>query len=274
MSKLTPTFIGIGTGYAGLGKITTWLGEHPAIADHVPALNFFSTSAYTKHGYDWYAGKLAEQSTGVTCFGDCSPSYLYESSAAERIARDCPRTKLFVVLRHPLLRALAEYEALRSIDGQAQRMKAVEYLARFPKLQTQGFYADYLESYLVYYSTLELKVIFYEDLVENPLTVMQDLYAYLEVDKNFVPKELKSFVPPPEEPKHPGLIKRTRKRIYKLYKKLTTAEAKPLFTPDSILEANLSSTEKSLFIQAYLPSVDRLSRIVGKDMATYWHMRD
>lgn len=271
--RLTPAFIGIGVPYAGLGQVATWLSEHPAVADRVPALNFFNTIHYEKKGYAWYEEQIKLlKSNKDLLVGECTPGYLSHPEVPSRLAEDCPDTKLFCIVRHPLVRALAAYEAAKSIDIHASKMSAAEYLAHNTTIQEQSNYAQQLARYLAYYSPVDCKVIIYEELFQSPLTVIQDLYEYLEIDKNVIPKGLKQFAPPPDPPKNPGIIKRTKMRIHSLYKKMTERPAKPVFMPDPVLSAYLSSEEINIFMELYKQPVEHLSHLLSRDMSVVWDL--
>ncbi len=271
--KFAPQFIGIGAGYAGLAKVSAWLEAHPNIVDRVPAANFFNTDLFTKKGTSWYEDFLTRFHKDIQLCGDCSPSYLTSTVAPKRIVETYPDTKLFVILRHPIRRALAEYKALQDIDKVAREQSPAHYLATHPNLQIQGFYIDHLEAYLAYYSPLAMRFIYYEDLVANPLSVMQDLYDFVGVDKNFIPKDLIRYAPPEDEPKNPGLIKRNYHRLKKAYKKYKQSKVPDLFPADSTLDALISPDEWAVFTKAFLPATDRLSYVVGRDMSVFWGLR-
>lgn len=271
MVKISPHFIGIGAAHAGLSLVAAFLEEHPAIADTVAAHNFFNTTAYDTKGLAGYRAALTAAGPGLV--GDCSPGYLTDARVPERIVAAFPDAKLFVVVRHPLARALADYDRRRGIDAKASRTAAVPYLLQHPEVQSYGFYAEHLQPFFAYYSPLQLSVIFYEDLVEDPLGTMQRLYEFLEVDKNFVPRQLRGFAPPPEDPKHPGLIKRLFLRIGKLRRRLTVPPAQTPFGRDATLRALVSPADWDRFSAVYVRDATHLSHLLSRDMVAYWALR-
>ncbi len=268
-----PAFIGIGASHAGLSQVTKWLCEHEAIADSVPAGNFFNTEAFTKKGLDWYEDRIGcgRQSKGQLC-GDVTAGYLVHKDVPQRIATSYSDTKLFLIVRHPLKRALQAYIANQTIDKSASNLSAAAYLAKETAIQMESCYADHLAYYYEYYAPVNLHIIIYEDLLADPIKVMQSLYAYLEIDTQVIPKGLKHLAPPPEPPKNPGLIKRTRMRIKKLYKRLRERPVGPLFSPEPDMDRLLSPEEKELFIARPRPAADRLSHMVGRDMLSFWEL--
>lgn len=266
-----PAFIGIGASHAGLSQITTWLTQHDEIADTILAHNFFNTDAFEKKGLSWYETRV-NVNHGKTdqLTGDVSSGYLVDQRVPARIAQNYGDTKLFMVIRHPLKRALAAYLAHQTIDKSAESLSAAAYLAKQPAIQLESCYADYLAFYSEYYAPVNLHIIVYEDLVADPLKTMANLYEYLEVKKDFVPKGLRHLVPPPEPPKHPGPIKRTILRVKRLYKKLRERPVGPLFPNEPDIELLLTPEQVELFTASMRPATDRLSHMMGRDMVAVW----
>ncbi len=275
MRKFSPAFIGIGAPHAGLGSMVNWLEAHPAIADSVAPINFFNTDSYTKRGVEWYEAQLKNRHEKPELLrGDCSPGYLLAPLAPERIVENYPTTKLFVILRNPIYRALAEYEAMKTIDVRATKMSAVEYLNSVSSVLEHGAYAAALERYFAYYSPLQLHILIYEEIATAPLAQVQKLYEFLEVDKNFVPPTLISYAEPPEPPKNPGIIKRNIFRLKMLYRSFRVKPPQPVFPDDTRLKTLLTTEEWEYYTALLLPQVDRLSHIMSRDMSYVWGLRD
>lgn len=270
--KISPQFIGLGAGYAGLGHVTRWLEDHPQIADKIPVANFFNTAIYEKKGLEWYKQHINTAKKPGQLLGDCTPGYLSSEKAAERIVQAYPDAKIFVILRNPLKRALAEFIARQNIDAKARNVTAVQYLTTHPELQTQGFYIDHMSNYLAYYSPLVLHVIFYEDLIANPLSEMQRLYEFVGVDKHFIPKALERFAPPPDEPKNPSRIKRMIIKIKKVKEDYKNRQQSVLFEPEPDILGYMSELDRKLFLKAFKAPTERLSHVLGNDMCVYWEV--
>lgn len=266
-----PSFIGIGAPHAGLGQIVTWLAEHDDVADSIPACNFFNTQAYEKKGLAWYeervraGAKHPDQKTG-----DCTPGYLTTPGVAERIVAHYADSRLFVVVRHPLHRALAEYQVHQKLDAKAAHLSAAAYLTQYDTLQRYSRYAEYLDDYFGYYSPVDLHILVYEEIADNPLAAIAQLYDYIGVDKQVIPKSLKPYAPPPEPPKNPGLIKRSIMKGKSAYKKLTEKPAGPVFGPEPVVLDLLSTAEQELFTKAFIAPTERLSHLMGRDMVAFW----
>jgi len=273
MQKNAPDFIGIGADHAGLGSITALLADHPAVVDAIPSCRFFSQEGDpTEVSLQAYESQLPPLDKKHRLRGECSAEYLATTSAAERIVTAYPTTKLFVVVRHPLDRAIAVYEHARQSGHIPSTMSCADYLLAHPLVQTDGFYGHHLSAYFSYYTALQLHIIVYEDFATQPLKVMQDLYGFLEIDTNFVPKALAAFAPPPDEPINPGRIKRLILFIGQSIKKMRAKPAVPITPPPYVLSTYFSETEQAVFTAAYEPDCAQLTNIMHRDIGVFWNI--
>ncbi len=273
MQRNTPDFIGIGAPQAGLSVVTRLLACHPAIVDQIPALQFFNTDAYESKGVGWYEDTLPKKAPG-TLTGECCPSYMTTPGVAERIVREYPDTKIFVIVRNPIERAIVQYEYAKAKRQVSSQISCARYLATVPRAQTDGFYGQHLREYFAYYSSLQIMVIVYDELVENPLKVMQALYAFLEVDSNFIPKTLAAYAPPPDEPINPSKLKRLIMFIKKKIKHLTEKPPQPVFPPPYVIEKYFSPEELAPFKRAFAIDAHPLSNFMHRNMGAFWNLED
>lgn len=116
--RLLPDFIIIGTQKGGTSSLYGHLAQHPWI---LPAkkkeIHFFDTENFAK-GTNWYRAHfnlklrkryLGRSSGHNTLTGEASPYYLFYPHAPARISKLLPGTKLIVMLRDPVDRALSHY---------------------------------------------------------------------------------------------------------------------------------------------------------------------
>jgi hypothetical protein len=272
IQKNAPKFLGIGGKGSGLALITQLLDVHPQIHSPIPSLRFFSTSAYEEKSLDEYVKALCLQPEPAVC-GESCPEYLTTPGVAERIAQTYPDAKLFAVVRNPIERAVVEYQ--RALAGRkiSKSVTCAQYLTNNPEIQTDGFYGRHLTRYFSIYTSLQLHVIVYEDFVKEPLKVMQDLFDFLELDKNFIPKRLVSYAPLPEEPKHPGKISRLIKFIARQIKKIHPDKPiAPLVPPNPKTETYFSPEELVVFKNTFAADAAQLSNLLHRDMVVEWNL--
>jgi hypothetical protein len=200
MMKL-PTFLIVGVQKAGTTSIYNYLQEHPQVfMSLVKETNFleqdwetFPPEKQNKNGIitiEDYAALFANVRDEIA-IGEASPNYLfhYQSSAA-RIKKYVPNARLIVVLRNPIERAYSDYlmhirdaigSQVISFSEQIDKKAHKSFIIR------KGFYATPLKYYLEHFSTEQIKVYLYDDLIRDSEQFMQDFYTYIGVDPNFKP---------------------------------------------------------------------------------------
>lgn len=272
IQKHAPQFIGIGGKGTGLALITRLLEAHPEVRGPLPNVGFFCSHTGGGEDIALYEKALA-LTTPVPKSGECCPDYLATKEVAQCIAAAYPDAKLIAIVRNPLDRAIVEYQHVKSTRQIPASVSCAQYMTNHPSAQTDGFYAQHLTHFFGFYSPLELYVIVYEDFIKDPLQSIQKLYDFLELKKDFIPKQLEAFAPPPDEPIHPGRIKRLIMFTISKIKKLHPKKVQGPIAPSAPIQSNfLSLEELTLFKRTFAADAAQLSHILHRDMVVEWNL--
>lgn len=127
----------------------------------------------------WYSKKFG--STNKTIKGEDATTYLASKKAAERLSKLSKPVKIIFILRQPSLRAFSNYLHLFK-TGRA--IYDFEDTIRFypESILTRSLYKEQLEYYYKLFPKEQIKVVLFEDLVENPHQVIEELCSFLGVD--------------------------------------------------------------------------------------------
>jgi hypothetical protein len=207
-----PNFLIIGGAKSGTTSLWNYLKQHPQIyllPEKEP--RFF---AYEGKPI-WYIGPGDEKwnrpdpwrwseyqqsfrpSLSQVAVGEASNVYLYFAErAAARIAAYIPRVKLIAFFRDPVARAYSHFLMLRGEGREAvgDFRKALQLeKSRLQKgwspdwaYAGRGFYADAVSEYLKYFPRTQMKFFLYEDFVQKPAALFEEIFNFLEVE-NFLP---------------------------------------------------------------------------------------
>jgi len=152
----------------------------------------------TIHEWDQYLALFKGVSDEIVC-GEASTSYLYTPEAPYRIAERLGHIKLVALLRQPADRFASSYghfikqwgnnrspqnlhEAWDISYKPGQTMQGLY----FWHMRQMGHYHDQVRRYIDIFGKEHFKVyIFEEDLYQNEVSLMRDLFAFLEVDPDF-----------------------------------------------------------------------------------------
>jgi len=201
-----PRFFVVGGSRCGTTTLHHALTHHPGIfvpPDKSP--NFFT--AEDMADYPGSAAMAAMKGHSVTSepeyrtlfasaredqlLGEVSPVYLQSIHTAGRIARFSPEAKIVAILRDPVDRAFAHYVGRRR-DGLETRTRFQETIAEeladprprpvaFNCYLAIGQYGYFLKSFYDAFPAERIKLLFFDDLVRDPVAVLQDLFGFLEV---------------------------------------------------------------------------------------------
>lgn len=205
-----PNFLIIGAAKAGTSSLHYYLSQHPQIfmptlkepkffALEGEELNFQNPDQAINHDSITHISGYQDLFKGVTdeiAIGEASPIYLYREKAAQRIKHYVPDAKLIVILRNPVERAFSCYTHLRregyetltfekSLEMEKQRVH--NNWAHLWHYQTAGFYTKQLKPYFSLFDREQIKILFFDDLCRDSLSLLQEIYQFLGVDADFVP---------------------------------------------------------------------------------------
>ena len=102
-----PDFIIIGATKCGTSSLYKYLGYHPQLLlSHKKELDFFGKNY--DYGMAWYLAHFPTITDRANLFtGEATPNYLRFPHIARRIKTHCPQTKLIILLRNPVDRAIS-----------------------------------------------------------------------------------------------------------------------------------------------------------------------
>lgn len=197
--RALPDAVILGAQKSGTSSLHNYLTQQPGvIAPLVKEVHYFDLN-YAR-GETWYRAHFGRRDeAGINL--DSSPYYLFHPAVPERMRPLLPDAKLIVLLRDPVRRAYSHYwhehargrEKLSfeaAIDAEPARLEDIEaalvrgdidrseahqhlsYLAR-------GSYAEQLERWFALYPRERVLVLRFEDLVRQPLAVLNETLAFL-----------------------------------------------------------------------------------------------
>lgn len=210
-----PSFLIIGAAKAGTTALHEALEQHPQICmSPIKEPNFFALEGskleYAKGSVqEVYLGhcitdlttyRAQFQPSAGQIAGEASPIYLYDPKAAERIQHYIPNVKLIAILRDPIDRAYSNFlhhirdeletcsDFLQAIEQEPQRISNYWWWG-FHYVQASLYYQQ-LSVYFDKFSSNQIKIYLYEDLVQDHLGTIQSMFRFLEVDSTFVLNKL------------------------------------------------------------------------------------
>jgi hypothetical protein len=209
-----PNFLIIGAAKSGTTALYEYLKQHPQIymSSPIKEPHFFAFEGewpnfqgpgdqelYNHIGVsDIEAYRaLFREVTNEAAIGEASVYYLYLSRARDRIQHYLPNVKLIAILRDPAERAYSNFLHMIRDGKEPLSDFALALKAEEDRIQNNwgplwhykqvGFYYEQLQRYYEVFDREQFRVYLYEDLNDNPTTVLRDAYTFLGVDNAFAP---------------------------------------------------------------------------------------
>jgi hypothetical protein len=314
-----PNFFIIGAHKAGTTSLYHYLNQHPQIYMSPIKEPFFFNHDITPDGklvkrrlegpgrrFALPFANIEEYRTlfsgvkGEKAIGEASPFYIYAPGTPERIKRHVPEARAIALLRNPADRAYSAF--LHAVRGgrepvndfaQVLRKEADgirdnwSYVRRY---RAGGLYYARLKRYYEVFGRERVGVWLYEDLRDDPASVTQEAFRFLEVDDAFVPDTSLKYNPAgvPRSEAIQSMIRMIHAKRPRRRDLLRAAQA--LRLPPSVV-ANILSPEskvrqavrkmiltepppmvpeiRSGLIEGYREDILKLQHLIGRDLSKW-----
>uniref|UniRef100_UPI00398F3D41 heparan sulfate glucosamine 3-O-sulfotransferase 3B1-like n=1 Tax=Pristiophorus japonicus TaxID=55135 RepID=UPI00398F3D41 len=224
-SKKIPQAVIIGVKKGGTRALLEFLRIHPDVRAVGAEPHFFDRN-YDR-GLDWYRNLMPRTLEGQITM-EKTPSYFVTKEAPKRIFSMSKDTKLIVVVRNPVTRAISDYTQTLSKNPGVPSFQ----MLTFKNISTGlidtswsairiGIYAKHLENWLQYFPLSKILFVSGERLVSDPAGEMgrvQDFLGLKRVitDKHFYFNETKGFpcLKKPEGSSRPRCLGKSKGRTH------------------------------------------------------------
>lgn len=190
--KLTPkdiSFLIVGAQKSGTTWLANMLKQHPQI--FIPAQkevfyfnrNFQITPDLLNYQFDkpvsWYLSYF-EDAKSEQILGEASVGYLDDEIAAKKIFEFNPDIKIIIILRNPVNRSISNYFYYIQ-DGIIDRVPFKEAILEQKPIITRSLYYRQVKRYLDIFPKNQVKIMFYDDLIENNKNFLLEIEMFLNV---------------------------------------------------------------------------------------------
>lgn len=181
-----PDFIIIGAAKCATTSIYMHLRRHAKLNMSKPKeTNFFSWDEHYQRGWSWYEQCFSRTDMSYKS-GEASPTYSDRVSwptTVRRIASAIPEVKIVYVVRNPLERTASHWRMLtRDCAYTPSFQKALKQKEYRPFLQERSKYWFQINAYRDFFPDDRIKVVFFEDFKEDPLSTLNELMDFIGVE--------------------------------------------------------------------------------------------
>ena len=285
-----PNFLVIGAMKAGTTALYHALKQHPQIyMSPIKEPHFFTYEGEQLN----YSGpvtdldsyhQLFEPASQGAIKGEVSPSYIYSPKAPERIKHYLPNVKLIAILRNPVERAYSNFlMATRQGDEtlsfsqalQQEQQRINNNWGLLWHYQSKGFYAEQLQRYFSLFDKEQIRIYLYEDWNNNPGSLLQDMFQFLEVDASFTPntdsRHNTSGIPQNKIVK--TLVQKTYPMRF-IYRRLASQQLRSYFKKQVFSKPQLSPQLHTKLMDLYREDILQLQTLLQRDLSSWLEVNE
>jgi hypothetical protein len=243
-----PTFVVAGAQKAA----TTWLYEcfveHPEVfVPEIKELHFFCDPGDCRksrygQGLDWYRSLFPDDAT-IRAAGELSIDYMFYPYVPKRLHALDPQLKIIFALRDPVERAYSAYWMGRRHNPSMPEFST--FLSTDSDYVARGFYFQQIQRYLELFPAENIKIMIYEDLLDDPVGYLVEICNFLGIDDRIRPHSLHQRIAETKA-MHPALG-----RIF--YKRLSPLLRRPLILRAWRMTKNLTGLKRRKPVEIKAP---------------------
>ena len=218
LTQKLPSAIIIGSKKCGTRALLKFIGAHPNVSAAGAEIHYFDR--FYHMGDEWYRQQMPFSNENQITI-EKTPKYLIDKQAPERVYQMNPKTKLIVVLRNPVVRAVSEYvqsqwkkkRSVKTFSNQNPMTDSLNFEQMLYDKRTNsssktikkswaivrnGLYFDYIKNWLEYFPLEQFLFINGEQLIREPSVEIDKLQSFLNLrpvirKEHFVHNRRKGF---------------------------------------------------------------------------------
>jgi len=292
-------FLCIGAQKSGTTFVTSAFLAHPEIQLPMPKELFESKELYffspkgeykSEEGFalsnahrdiEWYKRQFVDDSRKK---GEISTHYILDPASAERIKKAFPNTKVFAILRNPVNRAFSQYNMERHETAKEPR-SLMRILEEEPdnEIFARGLYHKQLVPYMQHFSSDQLRVYLFEDIIKDSAAFFADLFEFIGVDNEVVPPGLNKRMNKSSKVKY-AFVPRTARFVRRTLEKVGLGSAVRAMIRSGIAKRylyfhnhynrvatdfELTSDERAALQSYYADDIRRLEQTINRDLSRW-----
>jgi len=279
-----PDFIIIGAGKCGTTSLHNYLNQHPQVYICPKKETFFFLEEAQRNKFKHWGAvtSLAEyrdlfkDAPPNHVVGEISTNYYAYPGSAKLIHDLLPTVKLIAILREPAERAFSGYQ-MRVRAGH-EKMDFESLISEDNCYIKRGFYYSELQPFLSVFDRDRIKIVLFDDLCQNAVGFMQDLFRYIEVDDRFVPdmsKRGREGGLPKNQTwnsllRKPNPLRTSVAAVLKLFMPLEMRQKiRANLLNQNIYKAKLSPETRKRLIDIYRSDILQLQDLIERDLSAW-----
>lgn len=257
---------------------TTWLYEslyeHPDIyLPETDSVHYFDMNYH--RGSDWYKS-FFPTSADDRLIGEETPSYIRSEQVPERIYEDLGQVKLLFCVRNPIDRAYSHYWHEKGKDKiEFEFHEVFDNYDLYQNWIEPGLYYKRIQRYCEFFDDDLIKVMFFDDLVNDDADYLRQAHEFLDVDTDHKPGTLSEKV---NEARHdmPTALRQLRDVVRETAPNQVIRRVRPAYRRAKSIAFDRSEYDEGLdpdtrerLVEVFVDDVQALGTWTGRDLS-HW----
>ena len=206
--EIMPNFLIVGAAKAGTTSLYEYLRQHPDIfMPQWKELSFFIGDAHGplhKVKKPRYYYRVFADGHDYKAVGEASTSYLFDADAPDIIREKLGLIKIIIILRDPVAMSYSLYnhqvrkegETSADFESALEAEDRRQHSSHFKKscygwhanyyYYHRGLYFEQVKRYLDTFGQERVKILLFNELANDSVRVVQEVYRFLEIDDTYV----------------------------------------------------------------------------------------
>jgi hypothetical protein len=229
--------------------------------------------------------ELFDNAENEIALGEASPAYIYNKKCATLIHEHLSEVKIIAILRQPVKRAYSNYLHAKRADREpinsfidainSEEERIEKNWSPLYHYKEKGLYFKQLSRYYKAFKKEQIKVILFEDIIDDPQKITKEVFEFLGVDSSFTADTSKKANVSGKPKGVAGwIVMKLRKN--NLIPNIEFSKYLPEFIVSYILKNIYSKPEKidnktikSLTKKYYKEDINQLEKLIARDLSNW-----
>lgn len=187
-----PNLILGGAPKSGTSSLYFWLAAHPEVFASQTKETFFFADKVNhfnkhcnciEHNIEDYSNYFKKASPKNKILFEATAAYLYSKNALHHFSKFNPPPKIIFILREPSAQIYSHYK-MEKYRTKKTSLNLQEYI-QLPKIDMYVNYPEFLKKWIQNYPKGLIKILIFEDVIENKKLRMQEIADFLQINTSF-----------------------------------------------------------------------------------------
>jgi hypothetical protein len=231
-------------------------------------------------GIEWYK-RFFNPSEKESVIGEESAPYIRDDRVPQRIHKTLPGVKIIFIFRNPMQRAFSHYWHKKSRGKITYDFDEMfDFYDLYSEWVVPGFYYQHLSRYEQHIPSENIKILLFDELIEDEKEFISDIYSFIGVDSDYTPSLLSEKVNQARAKKSNAVFNlltffsnKLPERLLKIIRPIYRS-VDPYIFDKTEYERGMNKNTRKRLENIYAPETAKLSAHIKRDLDSWFKYTD